>query len=55
MGGVRGAQEAARGSFLVIPAIEVSTRSGHVLGYGLHDVVPRGLSVRETVERIVAA
>ena len=55
MGGVRDAQEAARGSFLVIPAIEVSTRSGHVLGYGLRDVVPRGLSVRETVERIVAA
>src|SRR6266540_3391057 len=32
-----------------------STRSGHVLGYGVGKVVPRGLSVPETVERIVAA
>ena len=53
--GVRDAQEAARESFLVIPGIEVSTRSGHVLGYGVRDVVPRGLSVRETAERIISA
>src|SRR6266511_4638460 len=52
---IREATEAVRGDFLVIPGIEVSTRSGHVLGYGVGKVVPRGLSVAETVERIVAA
>ena len=51
---IREATESVRGDFLVIPGIEVSTRSGHVLGYGVGEVVPRGLSVRETVERIVA-
>src|SRR5437899_2368726 len=40
--------------FLVIPAIEVSTKSGHVLGYGIREIVPRDLSVSETAERIVA-
>ncbi len=43
---IREATEAVRGDFLVIPGIEVSTRSGHVLGYGVGKVVPRGLSVR---------
>lgn len=55
VGGIRQAEEAARGGFLVIPGVEVSTRSGHVLGYGVRDVIPRDLSVAETVERIVAA
>lgn len=53
--GIREAREAAKGDFLVIPAIEVSTRSGHVLGYGVREVIPRDRSVRETVDRIVAA
>ena len=52
--GVAEARDAARGEFLVIPGIEVSTASGHVLGYGVRNVVPRDLSVHETVERIVA-
>src|SRR5256885_16965029 len=54
VGGIRVAEAAARGGFLVIPAIEVSTEAGHVLGYGIRDLVPRGLSVAETAERIVA-
>ncbi|HEX9341945.1 MAG TPA: CehA/McbA family metallohydrolase [Thermoplasmata archaeon] len=53
--GVREARDAAQGAFLVIPGIEVSTRSGHVLGYGVREGIPRGLTVRETAERIVAA
>lgn len=55
IGGLSVAEEAARDDFLVIPAIEVSTTSGHVLGYGVREVIPRDLSVAETVERIVAA
>ena len=52
--GIREAEVAAGRDFIVIPAIEVSARSGHVLGYGVRQVVPRDLSVGETVERIVA-
>jgi predicted metal-dependent phosphoesterase TrpH len=54
VGGIREAEAAAGRGFVVIPAIEVSTRSGHVLGYGVRQAVPRDLSVAETVERIVA-
>ncbi len=54
VGGVREAEEAAGPGFLVIPGIEVSTASGHVLAYGIREVVPRDLSVVETFERITA-
>ena len=54
VGGIAAAEQAAGREFLVIPAIEVSTKSGHVLGYGIREIVPRDLSVSETAERIVA-
>lgn len=54
VGGIEEAEAAASGDFVVIPAIEVSTASGHVLGYGVRAVIPRDRSVGETVERIVA-
>ena len=54
VGGIPAAEEAAGSDFLVIPAIEVSTKSGHVLAYGVREIVPRDMSVMETVERIVA-
>ncbi len=54
VGGVREAQEAAGSGFLVVPGLEVSTVSGHVLAYGVREVVPRDRSVAETVERITA-
>ncbi len=54
VGGIREAEAAAGPDFLVIPSIEISTIAGHVLGYGVREVVPRSLSVSETVERIVA-
>lgn len=41
--------------FLVIPGIEISTEHGHLIGLNLKTVVPRGLSVKETVERISEA
>lgn len=52
--GIREAELAAGPEFVVIPAIEVSTRSGHVLGYGVRDIIPRDLSVADTVQRIIA-
>src|SRR3989442_5442452 len=54
VGGIAAAEQAAGRDFLLIPAIEVSTKSGHVLGYGIREIVPRDLSVSETPERIVA-
>src|SRR5205823_4599911 len=51
--GIREA-EAAAGDLIVIPGIEISTRSGHVIAYGVREPILRDLSVRETVERITA-
>lgn len=52
--GIAEAEGAAGKDFLILPGIEVSTASGHVLGYGVRDVVPRDLGVAETAERITA-
>ncbi|MGQ0797554.1 MAG: CehA/McbA family metallohydrolase [Methanobacteriota archaeon] len=54
IGGLREAEGAAGDRFVVIPAVEVSTRDGHVLAYGVREPVPRDLGVVETIERIVA-
>ena len=51
--GIREAEAAAR-DLIVIPGIEISTRSGHVIAYGVREPILRDLSVRETVERITA-
>lgn len=54
VGGIREAEDAAGRDLLVIPGLEISTRSGHVLAYGIREVVPRDLSVAETVRRVEA-
>ncbi len=38
----------------VIRAVEVSSSQGHILGYGVKEIIPRNLTPTETVERIVA-
>ena len=55
---VAGAKEALRvcpEGFIVIPGIEVSSLDGHILGLGIAEKIPMGLSAEETVERIHAA
>jgi predicted metal-dependent phosphoesterase TrpH len=37
---------------VILPGIEISTRDGHVIGLGISEVVPRGLSADETIRRI---
>ena len=37
---------------LVVPSIEISTKNGHMLGFGATENIPRGLSAIETVEKI---
>jgi len=38
--------------FLIIPGIEVSSLGGHVLALNIQELIPKGLSVDETVDRI---
>ena len=45
-------QEAKKQGLLFIPGIEISSLSGHIIGLGVTEAVPRGLSVEETVERV---
>jgi len=37
---------------LIIPGIEISSRDGHIIGLGLQNPVPRGLSGDETIREI---
>jgi len=36
----------------VLPGIEVSTVEGHILGYGITECIPRGLTLEETIQRV---
>lgn len=38
--------------FLVIPGMEVSSRDGHIIALNIQELIPKGLSAVETVERI---
>ncbi len=38
--------------FLVIPGMEVSSADGHIVALNVHQLIPRGLSAPETVDRI---
>ena len=39
-------------SFLIIPSIEISSLNGHIVGLNLKELVPKNLSVEETIDRI---
>ena len=41
--------------FLIIPGVEISTTDGHLLAFNIMENIPRGLSVEETVDRIIDA
>ncbi len=38
--------------FLVIPGMEVSSSDGHIVALNVHELIPKGFSAVETVERI---
>jgi predicted metal-dependent phosphoesterase TrpH len=38
--------------FLIIPGMEISSSDGHIVALNVHELIPRGLSAFETVERI---
>jgi predicted metal-dependent phosphoesterase TrpH len=53
---VDGARKIAKETdFLIIPGTEVSSLGGHIVGLNINDLIPRGLSADETVDRIHAA
>lgn len=51
-GAVKAAKEFTTNDFLIIPGIEISTKDGHILGLNLSTSIPRGRSVKETIELI---
>jgi predicted metal-dependent phosphoesterase TrpH len=50
---LEGARKIAKETdFLVIPGMEVSSRDGHIVALNVQELIPKGLSAVETVERI---
>jgi predicted metal-dependent phosphoesterase TrpH len=50
---VEGARKIAKQTdFLIIPSTEVSSMHGHIVGLNVTELIPRGLSAGETVDRI---
>jgi hypothetical protein len=45
-------EEARKRGILFIPGIEINTLSGHLIGLGVTESIPKGLGVEETVEKI---
>jgi len=37
---------------IIIPAEEVSSKEGHIIALGIDRLIPRGLSIQETIDRI---
>jgi hypothetical protein len=53
---VEGARKIAKETdFLIISGTEVSSLGGHIVGLNVNELIPRGLSADETVDRIHAA
>ena len=56
---IKGALEAAKVAtaegIIVVRGVEVSAEEGHVLALGVGELIPKGLSVADTVQRIRAA
>jgi predicted metal-dependent phosphoesterase TrpH len=40
------------GKVMAIPGIEVSSKDGHILAYGIDRDIPRGMSIKETIDAI---
>ena len=51
-GSMQACSIAASEGMIVLRAVEVSSSEGHILAYGIDEIIPRGLSVAETIERI---
>jgi len=54
-GAVNAARKLSTKQFIIIPGIEISTKEGHLLGLNVNTLIPKGLSVLETVDYIYEA
>jgi predicted metal-dependent phosphoesterase TrpH len=41
-----------KGNLIVVPGVEISARDGHILALNASELVPAGLTIAETVDRI---
>ena len=46
---------AKKEGLLLVRGVEVSTADGHVLAYGISELISKGLSIQETIDKIHAA
>lgn len=46
--------EVAPKDFIVIPGVEISSKDGHMIALDVKEDIPRGLTIEETVEKIIA-
>jgi len=46
------AELASHWGLIAIPGVEVSSRGGHILALGVTEIIPKGLSPAETIDRI---
>ena len=51
-GSLEAVQLARENGLILVRALEVSAKEGHVLAYGVKELLPRGLTVSETIEKI---
>jgi predicted metal-dependent phosphoesterase TrpH len=54
-GSLEAMEIAENAGLLAIRGVEISTDSGHILAYGVSELIPKGLSIPETIKRIHAA
>ena len=52
-GAIKAAKELSNNDFIIIPGMEISTKDGHLIGLNISNLIPRGLPVDETVEKIL--
>ncbi len=50
--GHRDIERLSKDGFVIIPGAEISSTHGHIVALGIRELIPRGLSPAETVERI---
>jgi predicted metal-dependent phosphoesterase TrpH len=54
-GAIKAANNLSTKEFIIIPGIEISTKDGHLIGLNVNSLVPKGLPLDETVEKIYEA
>jgi predicted metal-dependent phosphoesterase TrpH len=51
-GGIKASSLSSK-DFIIIPGVEISTKEGHMIGLNVSKEIPKGLTIQETVEKII--